>query len=85
MHSMIRSDIMIKASGEMPSEAAGFTPFVADVAQCVSPMVKELDPLLSADAVQWVDHWAAAGMFKGKPQVILVLTFDTTWLLGTWG
>lgn len=64
MLSMTRSDITIRASGEMPSEASDFTPFATDVAQHDSPTVKELEPLSSADAVQWVDYWAAVGMFK---------------------
>lgn len=64
MRFMIRSDITIRASGEMPSEAGDSTPFATDVAQQVSPTVEELKPLSSADAVQWMDYWAAAGMFK---------------------
>jgi hypothetical protein len=67
MHSMTRSDITIRAPGKMPSEAGDFTPFATDVAQHVSPTVKELEPLSSADAVQtvqWVDYWAVVGMFK---------------------
>lgn len=64
MRSMTRSNITIRASGEMPSEAGDFTPFATDVAQHVSPTVKELEPLSSADAVQWMDYWAAVGMFK---------------------
>lgn len=35
MRSMTRSDITIRASCEMPSEAGGFTPFATDVVQCV--------------------------------------------------
>ncbi|KAG2119415.1 putative aminoadipate reductase [Suillus clintonianus] len=63
MRSITRSDITIRASGEM-SDVGGFTPFATDVAQRVSPTVKELEPLSSADAVQWVDYWAAVGMFE---------------------
>ncbi|KAG1761841.1 hypothetical protein EDD22DRAFT_1050951 [Suillus occidentalis] len=54
MRSMTRSDITIRAPGE-PSEASDFTPFATDVALHVSPTVKELEPLSSADAAQWVD------------------------------
>jgi hypothetical protein len=64
MCSMTRSNITIRAFGEMPSEADDFTPFATDVAQHVSPTVKELEPQSSADAVQWVDYWAAVGMFR---------------------
>lgn len=63
MRSITRSDIAIRASGELRAEAGDFTPFATDVAQRVSPTVKELEPLSSADAVQWVDYWAAVGMF----------------------
>lgn len=48
----------------MPSEASDFTPFATDVALHVSPTVKELEPLSSADAAQWVDYWAAVGMLE---------------------
>jgi len=58
------SDITIRASGEMRSEACGFTSFATDVAQRVSPTVKELEPLSSGDAAQWVNYWVAAGMFE---------------------
>ncbi|KAG1744621.1 putative aminoadipate reductase [Suillus paluster] len=64
MRSITRSDIAIRASGEMRSEAGSFPPFATEVAQRVSPTVKELEPLSSADAVQWVNYWAAAGMFQ---------------------
>ncbi|KAG2145446.1 uncharacterized protein EDB93DRAFT_1251316 [Suillus bovinus] len=50
--SVIPSDITIRASSKIPSEAGGFTPFATDVAQHVSPTVKELAPLLSADTAQ---------------------------------
>jgi hypothetical protein len=49
---MIRSDIVIKASGEMSSEAGDFTPFSTVVAQGVSPTVKKLVWLPSMDA-EW--------------------------------
>jgi hypothetical protein len=58
-----QSDIVIRASGEISSEAGGFTPFSTVVAQRISPTMKELDPLSSADAAQWVDYWSAVGMF----------------------
>lgn len=48
----------------MPSEASDFTPFATDVALHVSPTVKELEPLSSADAAQWVDYWVAVGMLE---------------------
>jgi hypothetical protein len=48
----------------MLSEAGGFMPLSSLVAQRVSPTVKELEPLSSADAEQWVDYWSAAGMFE---------------------
>lgn len=52
-----RSDI-----GEM--HKMGDTPFATDVAQRVSPTMKKLEPLSSADAAQWVDYWVAVGMFQ---------------------
>jgi len=61
MRSMTRSDITIRASCEMPSEAGGFTPFATDVVQCVSPTVKELEPLPSADAVSTVGGLLSGG------------------------
>lgn len=64
MRSMTRSDITIRAPGEMPSEASDFSPFAMDVALHVSPTVKELEPLSSADATQWVDYWTAVGMLE---------------------
>ncbi|OAX31791.1 putative aminoadipate reductase [Rhizopogon vinicolor AM-OR11-026] len=64
MRFMTRSDIAIRASGEMSLEAGGFTPFSTVVAQRVSPTVKDLEPLSSANAKQWVDYWSAVGMFQ---------------------
>jgi len=64
MRFITRSDIAIRASGELSSEAGGFTSFATGVAQRVSPTVKELEPLSSADAAQWVDYWTAVGMFR---------------------
>ncbi|KAG1819054.1 uncharacterized protein BJ212DRAFT_1567944 [Suillus subaureus] len=64
MRLMSRSDIAIRASGEMYSEVGGFASFATDVAQCVSLTVKELEPLSSATAMQWVDYWEAVGMFR---------------------
>ncbi|KAG2105447.1 uncharacterized protein F5147DRAFT_702392 [Suillus discolor] len=61
MRSMTRSDITIRASCEMPSEAGGFTPLATDVAQRVSPTVKELEPLPSADAVNTVGGLLSGG------------------------
>jgi len=53
----------LRATGEMSSEAGGFTPFATNVAQRVSLTMKELEPLSPADASQWVDYWAEVGMF----------------------
>ncbi|KAG1853286.1 acetyl-CoA synthetase-like protein [Suillus tomentosus] len=64
MCSMARSDIAIRASGEMGSEAGGMTLFATAVAERVSPTMKELKSLSSADAAQWVDYWEAMGMFQ---------------------
>ncbi|KAG2095134.1 putative aminoadipate reductase [Suillus discolor] len=64
MRSMTQSDIAIRASGEMGSEAGGMTLFTTAVAECVSPTMKELKSLSSADAAQWVDYWEAMGMFQ---------------------
>ncbi|OAX35330.1 acetyl-CoA synthetase-like protein [Rhizopogon vinicolor AM-OR11-026] len=64
MRFISRSDIAIRASGEMSLEAGGFTPFSTIVAQRVSPTVKELEPLSAADARLWVDYWSAVGMFQ---------------------
>ncbi|KAG1799974.1 putative aminoadipate reductase, partial [Suillus variegatus] len=63
MRSMARSDIAIRASGEMNSEAGGMTSFTTAVAERVSPTMRELKSLPSADAAQWVDYWEAMGMF----------------------
>ncbi|KAG2103392.1 putative aminoadipate reductase [Suillus discolor] len=64
MRSMSRSDIATRASGKMHLEVGGVTSFSTDVAQRVSPTVKELEPLSSASATQWVDYWEAVGMFR---------------------
>ncbi|KAG1900203.1 putative aminoadipate reductase [Suillus fuscotomentosus] len=64
MRSMSRSDIATRASGEMHLEVGGLTSFATVVAQRVSPTVKELEPLSSATATQWVDYWEAVGMFR---------------------
>ncbi|KAG2347280.1 acetyl-CoA synthetase-like protein [Suillus weaverae] len=64
MRLMSRSDTAIRASGEMGSEVGGFTSFATGVAQRVSLTVKELEPLSTATATQWVDYWDAVGMFR---------------------
>jgi len=64
MRSITRSDIDIRASGELSSEAVGFRSFSTEVAQRVSPTLKELEPLSSVDAAQWVAYWEAVGMFQ---------------------
>ncbi|KAG1821117.1 acetyl-CoA synthetase-like protein [Suillus subaureus] len=64
MRLMARSDIAIRASGEMDSEAGGVASFATAVAERVSPTMKELKSLSSADAAQWVDYWVAMGMFQ---------------------
>jgi hypothetical protein len=64
MRFMARSDIAIRASGEMGSEAGGVASFATAVAERASPTMKELRSLSSADAAQWVDYWAAMGMFQ---------------------
>jgi hypothetical protein len=64
MRFITRSDTALRASGDLSSEAGGFTPFATGVAQRVSPTVNELEPLSSADAVQWVDYWEAVGMLQ---------------------
>lgn len=48
----------------MHIEVGGLTSFATVVAQRVSPTVKELEPLSSATATQWVDYWEAVGMFR---------------------
>ncbi|KAG1855628.1 putative aminoadipate reductase [Suillus subalutaceus] len=63
MRSMARSDIAIRASGEMASEAGGMKSFATAVAERVSPTIRGLKPLSSADAAQWVDYWVDMGMF----------------------
>ncbi|KAG1898169.1 uncharacterized protein F5891DRAFT_956098, partial [Suillus fuscotomentosus] len=64
MRSMAQSDIAIRASREMGSEAGGMTLFATAIAECISPTMKELKSLSSADAAQWVDYWEAMGMFQ---------------------
>ncbi|KAG0702280.1 putative aminoadipate reductase [Suillus ampliporus] len=64
MRFITRSDIAIRASGDMHSEVALVTQFATGVAQRVSPTMKELEPLSPAYAVQWVAYWEAAGMFQ---------------------
>ncbi|KAG1870690.1 putative aminoadipate reductase [Suillus subalutaceus] len=64
MRSMARSDIAIRASGEMASEAGGMKSFATAVAERVSPTMKELKPLSSGDVSQWVDYWVEMGMFQ---------------------
>jgi hypothetical protein len=64
MRLITRADVVIRASGEMLSEAGGFMPLSSLVAQRVSPTVKELEPLSWADAKQWVDYWSVVGMFE---------------------
>jgi len=65
MRSIARSDVALRASGEILSEASNLLPLCSTVvAQRVSPTVKELKPLSSADAALWVDYWSAVGMFQ---------------------
>ncbi|KAG0694683.1 hypothetical protein DFH29DRAFT_880537, partial [Suillus ampliporus] len=64
MRFITRSDIAIRASGKTHSEAGGFSQFATGVAERVSPTMKELEPLSSADAAQWVNYWKAVGMFQ---------------------
>ncbi|KAG1857999.1 hypothetical protein C8R48DRAFT_273106 [Suillus tomentosus] len=64
MRFMARSDIATRASGEMGSEAGGVASFATAVAERVSPTMKELKSLSSADAAQWVDYWVAMEMFQ---------------------
>ncbi|OAX30945.1 hypothetical protein K503DRAFT_870821 [Rhizopogon vinicolor AM-OR11-026] len=64
MRFITRSDIAMRASWEMTLEAGSFTPFSTAVAQRVSPTVKDLEPLSSADAERWVEYWSAVGMFQ---------------------
>ncbi|KAG2133352.1 putative aminoadipate reductase [Suillus clintonianus] len=64
MRVMSRSDIAIRASGDMRSEVGGITSFATGVAQRVSLTVKELEPLSSVAATQWVDYWDAVRMFR---------------------
>ncbi|KAG1835183.1 putative aminoadipate reductase [Suillus variegatus] len=61
---MAHSDTAIRASGKMDSEAGGLNLFATAVAERVSPTMKELKPLSSADAAQWLDYWIAMGMFE---------------------
>ena len=64
MRSTTRADVAARASREMSSEVGGFTPFATEVAQRVSPTMRDLEPLSAADAVQWVEYWEAVGMFQ---------------------
>ncbi|KAG2030445.1 hypothetical protein BDR03DRAFT_974585 [Suillus americanus] len=64
MRSMARSDVVIRASGEMASEAGGMNSFTTAVAERVSPTMKELKSLSLGDAAQWVNYWVAMGMFQ---------------------
>ncbi|KAG1870691.1 putative aminoadipate reductase [Suillus subalutaceus] len=64
MRAMGRSDVVIRASGEMNTEAGGLTLFATAVAERASPTMRELKPLSSADAAQWVDYWVDMGMFQ---------------------
>ncbi|KAG2107182.1 uncharacterized protein F5147DRAFT_578075, partial [Suillus discolor] len=66
MRAIARSDIATRASGEMDIEVAGMASCirVTAVTERVSPTMKELKSLSSADAGQWVDYWVAAGMFQ---------------------
>ncbi|OAX38467.1 putative aminoadipate reductase [Rhizopogon vinicolor AM-OR11-026] len=64
MRFIARSDKATRASGEMSPDAGSFAPFATGVAQRVSPTMRELESLSSVDAVQWVEYWAAAGMFQ---------------------
>ncbi|KAG2145394.1 male sterility protein-domain-containing protein [Suillus bovinus] len=61
---MARSDIAIRASGEMSCEAAGMISLTTAVAERISPTMKELKSLSSADAAQWVDYWTAMEIFQ---------------------
>lgn len=48
----------------MGSEAGDVASFATTVAERVSPTMKELKSLSSADAAQWVDYWVAMEMFQ---------------------
>lgn len=45
----------------MGVEVAGMASCVTTVTECVSPTMKEVKPLSSADVGQWVDYWVAVG------------------------
>ncbi|KAG2030448.1 hypothetical protein BDR03DRAFT_974588 [Suillus americanus] len=64
MRAIARSDVAIRASGEMDTEAGGMNLFATAVAERASPTMKELKPLSSGDAAQWVDYWVEMGMFQ---------------------
>jgi hypothetical protein len=64
MHFMARLDIAIRESGEMGSKVGGVASFATTIAEHVSPIMKELRLLSSADVAQWVDYLAAMGMFQ---------------------
>ncbi|KAG2076580.1 putative aminoadipate reductase [Suillus decipiens] len=64
MRAMTQSDLAIRASGDMTSEAGGMNSFATTVAQRASPTMRELKSLSSGDAAQWVDYWAEMGMFQ---------------------
>lgn len=64
MRFIARSDVTTNASGEKTPQAGGFTAFATEVAQRISPTLKELEPLSAADAAQWVEYWSAVGMFE---------------------
>ncbi|KAG1798498.1 uncharacterized protein HD556DRAFT_1430829 [Suillus plorans] len=64
MRPIAQSDIVTRASGEMGVEVAGMALCVTAVAERVSPTMRELKSLSSADVGQWVDYWMSAGMFQ---------------------
>lgn len=45
----------------MGVEVAGMASCVTAVTERVSPTMKEVKPLSSADVGQWVDYWVAVG------------------------
>ncbi|KAG1857908.1 hypothetical protein C8R48DRAFT_834945 [Suillus tomentosus] len=64
MRSIARSDISTRASGKMGVEVAGMASCVTAVTERVSPTMKELKSLSSADVGQWVDCWVGVRMFQ---------------------
>ncbi|KAG2361463.1 putative aminoadipate reductase [Suillus spraguei] len=64
MRGMTQSDLAIRASGDMTSEAGGMNLFATAVAQRASRTMRELKSLSSEDAALWVDYWAEMGMFQ---------------------